>query len=57
MNSNPLTNKINAILDEARQQHRPFVVEWRPDKSHSQLHTEYDAGCGCGPVDLPDPVR
>jgi hypothetical protein len=58
MNSNELAKKISTILDETRQQGRPFVVEWRPEKkSHSQLHAEYDAGCGCGPVDFPDPVR
>jgi hypothetical protein len=57
MNSNELTKKISAILDEARRQGRPFAIEWRPEKGHSQSHAEYDAGCGCGPVDFPDPVR
>jgi hypothetical protein len=57
INSNQLTKKISMILDETRQQGTPFVVEWRPEKSHSQLDTEYDAGCGCGPVELSDPVR
>lgn len=57
INSNELTKKISTILDEARQQGGPFVVEWRPEKSHSQLDAEYDAGCGCGPVDLPDSIR
>jgi hypothetical protein len=55
MISNELTKKISTILD-AREQGTPFVVEWRPQKDHSHLHAEYDAGCGCGPVDF-DPVR
>jgi hypothetical protein len=56
INSNQLRTKIRTILDEARQQGTQFVVEWRPERSHSHLHAEYDAGCGCGPVDF-DPVR
>jgi len=54
INSNQLAKKISTILDEARQQGTPFVVEWRPEKSRSQSHAEYDAGCGCGPVDVPN---
>jgi hypothetical protein len=54
INSDRLANKFSAALSQAREQGKPFVVEWRPEARPSQSHAEYDAGCGCGPVDLPN---
>jgi len=50
-----LVQQARVEFEKARDEGRPFLVEWRTNpNSGPGLNTD-DAGCGCGPVDC-DPI-
>ena len=46
-----LAKSISLVVDNAREQGQPFIVEWRQPANPHRREREYDAGCGCGPIE------
>ncbi len=43
--------RVSDALIKANEQGQPFVLAWRPVVNSPGWLAEYDAGCGCVPVE------